>query len=342
MDIFDTGVLAATVEQIVPEYGFLTREFFPGSQVQTATTIHIDVMKKSRRIAPFVSPYVQGQLVEKQGFQTFEISPAYIKDKRVFDPNTPFTRTYGEQIMGSLSPMERLKLSLRTELEDQLAMLNRRIEVMVGEVLFRGKLTIKGELHPLIELNFQRDAALTISLTGANEWGDAGIDPIANLQSWALLVFDKSGIRPNRVVMTLDAYQLFMASASVVAWMNRYNRDGATVTPNAVEGDDGWFAGSIGGFEIFVYNGTYIDPIPNTPADILPPMTVLLGGKSIKGYRAYGAIRDEKAGLQARPYFSKSWIEEDPPVRYIMLQSAPIVAPLYPDAMLAATVKVVS
>lgn len=343
MDIFDTAVLSATVEQIVPEYGFLTRQFFPGSQVQSTTSITVDVRKKSRRIAPFVSPYVQGQLVEKQGFRSFQIAPAYIKDKRVFDPNTPFFRTYGEQIMGSLSPEERLQASLRTELQDQIEMLNRRIEVMVGEVLMTGQLTIVGELHPEINIDFNRDAALTVNLTGTDEWGDTGVNPITDLQNWALLVFSKSGVRPRKVTMTLDAYQLFMSTQAVQDWLERFNRPpGTTVNDNATEGDDGWFAGSIGGFDISIYNGTYIDPITNTEMDILPAMSVILGGQGIRGYRAYGAIRDEKAGLQARPYFNKSWIEEDPPVRYIMMQSAPIVAPLYPDAMLAATVKVVS
>ena len=342
MDIFDTAVLARTLEQIVPEYGFLTRTFFPGSSVQNARTVKIDVRKRARRIAPFVSPYVQGQLVEKQGFRTFELEPAYIKDKRVFDPNSVFFRSYGEQLMGSMSPQERLAASLRTETQDQIEMLNRRIEVMVGEVMATGKLTIVGELYPEQQLDFQRDSDLQVALTGTDEWGDTGVDPIANLRAWAQMVFAKSGARPNKVVMTLDAYEVFMATAAVQAWLERFNRDGATVTQNAIEGDDGWYAGRIGGFDIYVYSGTYIDPIDNTEKDILPEMTVILGGQAIQGYRAYGAIRDEKAGLQARAYFQKSWIEEDPPVRYIMLQSAPIVAPLYVDAWLTATVQVAS
>jgi hypothetical protein len=47
----------------------------------------------------------------------------------------------------------------------------------------------------------------------------------------------------------------------------------------------------------------------------------------MEGVRAYGAIRDEEAGLQALPYFVKSWIEPDPSVRFIMMQSAPLLVP---------------
>lgn len=341
MDIFSTGVLVGVVEQIVPEYGYLTSTFFPGEQLEAAAEVHLDVRKKSRRISPFVSPYVQGQLVEKQGFHTMTISPAYIKDKRVFDCNAPFIRTFGEPIMGSLSPQARMEASVRTEMTDQVDMLNRRLEVMAGEVLSTGKLTIVGELYPEVELDFQRDAALTVSLTGAAEWGDTGVNPLSDLETWAQLVFTKSGVRPRNVVMTADAYALFRSSTAVVKIFDRL-RDTNTVTDTAVQGDDGWNAGTIGGFNINVYGGTYIDPISNLEADILPPMTVVLGDSRMRGYKAFGAIRDERAGWQAMKYFPKSWQVEDPAVRYIMLQSAPIMCPLYPDAVLAATVKVVS
>jgi Phage major capsid protein E len=338
MDIFSTGVLAGVVNQIVPEYGFLTRTFFPGYQQEVAEEIHFDVRKKTRRIAPFVSPYVQGQIVEKQGFTTKTLKPAYIKDKRVFEPNSSFTRTFGERIGGSLSPMQRLEMNVATETLDQIDMLNRRIEVMCGEVLTRGKLTIEGELYPKVELDFLRDSSLTISLSGAAEWGDTGVSPLDDLDTWAELVFAVAGVRPRKVVMTLDAYKLFKNSAAVVKIFDRL-RANNTLTDIPPEGDDGWYAGNISNWDVNVYGGSYIDPLDNTAKNILPPYTVILGGQSMMGYRAYGAIRDEKAGLQAMEYFSKSWVTDDPAVRYLMLQSAPIVCPLYPDAMLAATVK---
>ena len=338
MDIFSTGVLAGVVEGIVPEYDYLTRTFFPGEQLQSTTSINIDVRKKTRRIAPFVSPYVQGQLVEKQGFKTFELEPAYIKDKRVFDPNSPFTRSFGEQIGGRLSPTQRMEANVAIELSDQIEMLNRRLEVMAGEIMATGKLTIVGELYPEVQLDFQRDDALTVPLSGGSEWGDGGVVPLDDLDTWAELVFTKSGTRPRRATMTLDAYKLFKNSAAVVKILDRA-RGNNTLTDTTVDGDDGWYAGNIAGWDIYVYGGTYIDPLDNTSKNILPAYSVILGSSAIQGYKAFGAIRDEAAGLQAMRYFPKSWVTEDPAVRYIMLQSAPILCPMYPDAMLAATVK---
>jgi hypothetical protein len=53
----------------------------------------------------------------------------------------------------------------------------------------------------------------------------------------------------------------------------------------------------------------------------------------------YGAIKDEAAGMQALDYFSKSWTQPDPAVRFLMLQSAPLVVPYRVNATLAAKVK---
>lgn len=341
MDIFSLAVLAGVIEEIVPDYSYLTKTYFPATQQEVSDKITFDVRKRGRRLAPFVSPLVQGQIVEKTGFRTQTIAPAYVKDKRVFDPNTPFRRAFGEKIGGALTPQQRLDAALTAESKDQIDMINNRIEVMCGEVLTTGKLTIVGELYPQVIVDFGRDASLTVALTGSAEWGDVGVDPLASLAAWANLMFLQSGVRPVNVTMTPDAYALFAASTSVVKILDRV-RAANTFQGNAIEGDDGWFAGNIGGFNISVYNGTYIDPISNASRNVLPAYTVIMAHSQMQGYRVFGAIKDEAAGLQALPYFQKSWTVEDPAVRYLMLQSAPLVVPHIPDASLCATVKVAS
>ena len=64
-----------------------------------------------------------------------------------------------------------------------------------------------------------------------------------------------------------------------------------------------------------------------------------MASPALEGVQAYGAIRDEEIGLQPVPYYVKSWIQEDPSVRYVMLQSAPIMVPFRPNASLAAKVQ---
>jgi hypothetical protein len=57
----------------------------------------------------------------------------------------------------------------------------------------------------------------------------------------------------------------------------------------------------------------------------------------MQGVKAFGAIQDHES-LEAVPYFSKSWLEEDPSRRMVMTQSAPLLVPYRPNASLCATV----
>ena len=67
------------------------------------------------------------------------------------------------------------------------------------------------------------------------------------------------------------------------------------------------YTGSIGDFDIYVYNDTYIND-NGVENKLLPSKTVILGSKTgLEGTRFYSAIHDEKANWTATRYFTKSW-----------------------------------
>lgn len=339
MDIFATAALNYVVQNLFAQgQNFLLNRFFPGVQQNQTEEIRFDVINGSRRIAPFCSPLVEGKIVESLGYKTNLFKPAYIKDKRVFDGNRPFRRFPGEQIGGTMDPSARMARILADEEADQINMVHRRLEVMAGEVMTTGKVTISGDKYPTVVVDFARDASLTITLAGAARWNQAGTDPLADLETWANLVLALTGAMPIDVVMGQDAWKIFRANAAVLAYINRFNLNGTTLKMDAMTREGAVSMGSIAGFNIWVYQGLYYDDVSATTKQILSANSVLLAAPEIEGYQAYGAIRDEQAGFQAQQYFVKSWIEEDPPVRYLMLQSAPLVVPYRPNAMVAATI----
>jgi hypothetical protein len=99
------------------------------------------------------------------------------------------------------------------------------------------------------------------------------------------------------------------------------------------------YVGTIGDLDFWVYNDRYVDD-NDVVQKLLPDYTVLVGSTGqLEGTRCYGAIQDEKAGYRAQRYFSKSWLEEDPAVRWLLLQSAPLIVPYRPNASFCATVR---
>lgn len=337
MDIFSTGVLARVVAALPQPAPFILNSFFRNLQTEASEEIHFDVESTRRRLAPFVSPIVAGQVVKSKGYSTQTFKPAYIKDKRVFDASRPFRRVMGERIGGDMSPAQRLQVAVANDLSDQLEMLTRRQEVMAVEALRTGKVVISGDMYPKVQVDFGRDAALTIPLSDGARWGESGVDPLDDVQTWSMRVTEKSGSTANTLVMDVKAWQLFSASAKVQKLLDRFR--GQDKLNATVIGEGGRYMGNIGDFDIWVYAGWYEHPVTGAMTPYLPDYTVIITGPDLEGTRAYGAIRDEEAGFQALPFYTKSWVEKDPAVRFLLMQSAPLTVPYRVNASLCATVR---
>lgn len=347
MDIFNTAVLMKVVENLPVPASFLLDLFFPDVITGTTEEIHFDIDNGKPRITPFVHPTVAGKIVADRGYATAMFKPAYAKDKRLFLPNAPLKRRAGERIGGDMSPAERRAAQVAISLEDQLDMLTRREEVMASEAVRLGQVTVTGEQYPTVVVNFGRDAGLTIALAGGNRWGQAGISPLDNLETWASLVQTKSGAVAKTVVMDPKAWAIFRADATVEKRLNTLfagQQGQLNLGPQARGNGNARarFVGSLGDFDFWVYQDVYVDENGNVQ-QMLPDYTVLLGasgaGKgTVEGARNYGVILDEKAGYKSPRYFTKSWLEEDPANRFLLMQSAPLVVPFRPNAVLCATV----
>lgn len=341
MDIYSTQVLAKVVERLHTPPSFLLDTFFPNVQTSDKEEIFFDVTDSKPRISPFVSPLLPGKVVDSGGYQTKSFKPAYVKDKRRFDANIPYKRMAGEIIGGSLSPAQRYERALATHLKDQLDNLTRREEVMAAEILRTGKVIVSGDGYPAQTVDFGRDAELTKALSGSATWDSSGVNPVDDLEDWAITLQDKSGVVAKTVVMDPQAWKIFRSNTTVQKYLDirRGTNNTINIDPQIIsENEKARYAGSIGDFAIWVYNDTYVDDKGAT-CKLLPEKTVILGSREgLEGTRCYGAIHDEKANWTAQRYFTKSWIEEDPSVRWLLLQSAPLVVPYRPNASMCVTI----
>jgi hypothetical protein len=340
MDIYSTAGLNRLVQSLKRPQTALLSTFFGSVEVSDVEEIKFDVENKKRRITPFVSPLREGKVVEDEGFVTNSFAPAYTKDKRVHNPNKALKRAAGETIGGNLKPLDRHQANLARSSSDQLDMLNRRKEVMASEVLRTGKVTIAGEGYPTVVVDFGRKAAHTVVLGAGSKWGDAGVKPLDNLETWTGTVLQNSGAVIKDVVMDVKAWALFRADADVQKQLDTAplskSADSIVAIQFAKLGMS--YKGMVGDVRFWVYQDWYVDEA-GVEQPMVPDYTVILASPDVDGVQHHGAIRDEKAGLQALEYFSKSWTVPDPSCRFLLMQSAPLVVPYRPDATFCATVK---
>jgi len=337
---FSTVDLIEVVPTLLTPQTFFLDRYFPNIKMSDTEFVAIDVIIGKRRMSPFVSPLVEGKLVESLRTQTNLFKPPYIKDKRAPDLRRPLQRQVGERLLGGgVAAGQRELANIQFEMEDQVQMIQRRMEWMAVRELLTGTVTVAGDGFPTTTIDFGRDAAQTIVLSGGSRWGQVGVSPAANLMTWATIMLKSAGVSAVDVIMTPDAFALFIADVAVQpallypVWNPYDNRvnPGLQVQKGAIQ------KGVWGQLTIYVYNDWYVDD-NNVEQPMLPAGTVIMVSPDLMGVRAFGMIIDPEFNYQALEYAPKTWVTQDPAQRLIMMQSAPLPIPGRPNASLAATV----
>lgn len=342
MDTYTTAELIALLQELRQPSSFLLDTFFPTVHESTAEEIHFDTLVGKKRITPFVHPTRAGRIVQAEGFKANVFKPAYAKDKRIFVPDATLKRIAGEKIGGALSPQQRADANIKFAMDDQLKMLTMREEVMAAEALRAGTVTVSGDGYNPVVVDFGRAAGQTITLLNNDRWSinHADSNPLEDLEVWSALMQANGGGTGRTVVMAPDAWTA-MRTRLVARGEDRmlldYQRSGSSTLDMGPGADLVRHIGNVGSFDLWVYDDVYVDDA-GADQHLMPSGSVVMGSSAIEGIRAYGMIRDPKAGYVATRYFTKTWIEEDPAVQWLLLQSAPLVVPSRPNASLMAQV----
>lgn len=342
MDLFDTLTLQGIIEPLDTPRRFLFERFFNTATITfESEEIMFDKITSSRKIAPYVSPYVSGKPQKLRGGTARTFRPPYVKPKAAVNPGAVIKRRPGEAIGGNLSREERFNRIVVQELEDQLAQIARREELMAIEILRTGKLVAESADFPKMEIDFGRAPGQTVALTSTARWGETGVSPLDNIKAWATTVHTNSGTHPGQVIMDPKAAEYFLADEKLTKILdNRRQVSGSMELAGQVTGAQGVeavFIGSIGQFEFWQYQALYQDAA-GTLQKMMPDHTVIMGSAGIEGYGCYGAIMDLES-LQALDRFPKMWEEKDPSVAMLMTQSAPLPVPANIEASFCATVR---
>lgn len=347
MNIYDTNVLIQVVPNLMTSQNWLLDKFFPNITESDTEEVSIDVDVGLRRLAPFVSPLVEGKLVESRKFQTNSFKPAYIKDKRAPDLRKPIRRQIGERIGGQYSAAEREMLNLQFELTDQIDMINRRLEWMAASALQTGTVTVTGEGYETQVVDFGRSSDLTIALSGADKWpetveaGKTNTKPTDNIEDWAQRMLKESGAVATDIVFTTKSWKAFRLDSSVkdsAITFPALSPFGNQINPGTQIKTGAVYKGRWGNYDLWVYNDWFIDPLDGKEKPMIADGSVIMSGADLMGTRAFGAIIDPAFNYGPMAYAPKSWLQHDPAQRFIMVQSAPLVIPSRVNASLCAVV----
>jgi hypothetical protein len=305
MDIFRTEVMVGLVEKFPrPELLGLKiakPEMIPGQVAKW------DVMKRGRDMAEFNVPGAEANIVSLMGRERKTQTMAYIREKKTLDALTMYwLRRPGEE---SKQYAERAVLD---ELDDLDKRVSNRIEWMVWQMM-TGTMTYNGN-----NVQFTVDYGLASThkpvLANSAKWNlvnDA--DPINDLRRWKSLIEEDSGVSPDTVYLTSKQMGNLVANSKV--------RD----LLKATFGGTGGVVSRIKelimldlNLELVEYNAGYVPEGGSFTRFIDEDHIIMTAGDDFCNLQ-YGASLDHKA--KGKPgKFSKSWEEEDPSARVILIE----------------------
>lgn len=303
----------------------------------------------NRRLAPFVSPNVQGRIMRRQGYSAQSFKPAYVKPKHVIVPTDAIARMAGEPLLGGLSMQARFDAHVVNSLRLEREMIERRLDWMASKAVIDGMVTVEGDDYPTVTIDFNRDASLTATLLTTARWdqGTTTPDPLTDLATMSDAAFTLGNGPITDIVFGSNAWKNFIKNPAVLELLSTLRRGSTStfnVTPVTTSNyqNMGQIVGSSGSWNLWRYSNWYSETDSEgnlTVRQFLDPNDVVGYGGIVDGVQAFGAIMDADANFLAEAtIYPKMWREPDPSAVYTMSQSAPLMVPTNPNNTFKLTV----
>jgi Phage major capsid protein E len=343
IDLYDQRTLLQAMEQKPPVRTFLMDTFFKNTVQSYTEKVDIDIIKGKRRVACYVSPVKEGHVVKRDGYSTNTYTAPYIKEKIPAKAGLAFKRLAGETLYSGVSPMERINKIIADELSELDDMITRAEEIQAAQGLFTGHVIVKDENGiQKDDIDFQLDGTHNLTLSGSNLWSATDFKKnalLAQFRTWRKLLIRDSGIAPTDIVLGTDTADKFIAVLDPddeTSGISSVRVDRGQINPQNLPGGVtywGFFAEL--GCDIWSYDEYYLSG--SSTVAMVPEKKVWMGSRNARFDKNYGVIQDLDSMVPVAR-FPKSWDEKDPSIRWLMLQSAPLMAPHQVDSFLVAQV----
>ena len=340
ISIYETRTMLRAMRQEASTNMFLLDMLFGTIETFDTEHVDIDIVKGDERLAPFVSPRIEGKLMEEQGFATRSYKPGYVKPKYITEAADLIKdRTAGDTIYDPDAP-GRDEVRLAKQLSDGENQIARREEWMAAQGLVTGKVDVKGE-GINYQIDFGMQASHKVTLSGNSLWSDVTNSyPIEDVSKWCDLVSEDGQVNADILILGIDASAAFLKNKGV-----REQLDTRRITLGEIKpvmlAKGVTYLGELytdgGTVAVYRYAGSYVDD-NGSRQHYIPKGAAIVTSTQADFRRNFGAIADLDAGLLSMMAFPKSWLTNDPSARHVLIQSAPLPAPHQIDAIVSATV----
>lgn len=244
--VTSTYTLINAVKKMYPVVTFFKNRYFPDGRVFHASRALIESKKGGRRVAPFVSPVVNGIVMDSEGYRTDEVNAPTIAPKKVITKEALEAKAFGEDLHSDRSAESRENELEAEYIADMRSSILRRHELMCTDIVTTGGTIMKHYATAEDAANDRNAEVLQLRFydeTFGNVYKIDGDFLMMSAEERMLLLYDvtaelrKRGIRCTDLVMSSDVSNLLMTDKDFLKYFDL--RDVATGKIDQIETPDG-------------------------------------------------------------------------------------------------------
>ena len=341
-DVLSWSTLTAAINEMKSPQDFLQNKFFRQIVPVPTRDIELSVLRRGRRMAPFVKRNGAALMVTG-GTEEFKIvRPPHIRIKRPINAGELVEkRRAGSSIFpgadGVRAAMEEFMAREQGFMLDDVT----NTEEWLCAQAIRGSISYSVADEESFVVDFGRDASHDVTLTGADLWSaPTTASPSAVFLAASKLMNDDVSLVPQIALMGEDAAAAFLKTDEAKALLRGFNNNlvmgSIDLTAQFQESGAMYLGTYTNSIQVWTYGRSIIKPDGTSEklirADRVEFLTMSPAAQMV---RYYGAIEDVglfNGDLLQSQRFSKSWIEQDPPARQLLVESNPLPCLRRPDA----------
>ncbi len=339
MNIFETYMLMAIAEEVVPQPNFFRDRYFPtgGGDIFKADKVLTEYRKGDRMMAAFVAQRAGDIAVERRGYEIREYQPAYIAPSRLLTVDDLKRRGFGEALYSNSSPAERAaKIILQdmTDLERRIAM---REEWMCAQTMIHNACDMQEYIDAktkgdLLRVQFY-DGVSEHEYTVAVPWNSAGGDFFGDVKAMCKLLA-RRGLKAADLILGSQAADAVSDIPKVRELLDNRNMQFGALNPELTKYPGVAHIGTLnfGGFKLSLWDvsESYAD---ETGVDMpFFPATSAMVTAPECGHLMYGQISQIDHGQTefvsyAAKRVPKFTVDQEHDMRKMRLGTRPLAAP---------------
>lgn len=340
-DLTSATTLTETINKNLPRKPWIFRKFF-GTKFYDTTQIAIDIVKGTKKLAPFRREGEESSVKNSIQVETKLFGPNQISMKnltKAFDekkraPGVQFSSAYGVKTVEG-----RIKFKLTQEQIDLTNLIYGTIEKMCAEAIFDGVVNnydAKGNIIESFNMGIPDDHI--IALTGDDRWNQNGAKILDNIDTYCDLVEDDSALPATDVILGANAKKSLLSNELVLKQLSVNKSQFALIDPIKKDVGGKFIGYTSTGVRLWQCTETYEDSEGHKQNYVKDDYIAVLSDQFDASVH-FGLIEDLKAGAFEGEIFSKVWDEEDPSGTWLKCASAPLAYVSRSDALVVVKVQ---